>query len=86
MAIGKNHIGTMAGKLNGEMMPTTPSGCRMEETSTLVEAFSVMLPLSRWARPQASSTISWPRVFGASQWTERLDLIRFLSRSRSAGE
>src|SRR6476646_2007144 len=38
MAIGKNHIGTMAGKLNGEMMPTTPSGCRMEETSTLVEA------------------------------------------------
>ena len=28
MAIGKNHIGTMAGKLNGEMMPTTPSGCR----------------------------------------------------------
>ena len=26
MAIGKNHIGTMAGKLNGEMMPTGPSG------------------------------------------------------------
>ncbi len=30
MAIGKNHIGTMAGKLNGEMMPTTPSGWRIE--------------------------------------------------------
>ncbi len=26
MAIGKNHIGTMAGKLNGEMMATGPSG------------------------------------------------------------
>src|SRR3954463_1834851 len=28
IAIGKNHIGTMAGKLNGEMIPTTPSGWR----------------------------------------------------------
>ena len=26
MAIGKNHIGTMTGKLNGLMIPTTPSG------------------------------------------------------------
>ena len=30
MAMGKNHIGTMAGKLNGEMMPTGPRGWRME--------------------------------------------------------
>ena len=30
MAMGKNHIGTMAGKLNGEMTPTTPSGWRIE--------------------------------------------------------
>ena len=41
MATGKNHIGTIAGKLNGEITPTTPSGWRSEETSTLVEAFSV---------------------------------------------
>jgi hypothetical protein len=27
IATGKNHIGTMAGKLNGLMIPTTPSGC-----------------------------------------------------------
>jgi hypothetical protein len=27
-AMEKNHIGTMAGKLNGLMMPTTPSGWR----------------------------------------------------------
>src|SRR5215217_769379 len=45
IAIGKNHIGTMAGKLNGEMMPATPSGCRAECTSTLVDAFSVNEPL-----------------------------------------
>ena len=28
IAIGTNHIGTMAGKLNGEITATTPSGCR----------------------------------------------------------
>src|SRR6478609_7702285 len=39
MAMGKKHIGTMAGKLEGEMMPTGPTGWRREETSTLVEAF-----------------------------------------------
>ncbi len=26
IAIGKNHIGTMAGKLKGEMIALTPSG------------------------------------------------------------
>ena len=30
IAMGKNHIGTIAGKLNGEMTPTTPSGWRIE--------------------------------------------------------
>ena len=30
IAIGNIHIGTMAGKLNGVMPATTPSGCRME--------------------------------------------------------
>ena len=41
IATGKNHIGTIAGKLNGLMTPTTPSGWRMEYTSTPVDAFSV---------------------------------------------
>src|SRR6478736_1415666 len=58
IAIGKNHIGTMAGKLNGEMIPTGPSGWRIEYTSTLVEAFSVNPPLSRCGIPQANSTTS----------------------------
>ena len=30
MASGNIHIGTMAGKLNGVMPATTPSGCRIE--------------------------------------------------------
>src|SRR5699024_4639902 len=30
IAIGKNHNGTMAGKLNGLMIPTTPRGCLIE--------------------------------------------------------
>ena len=30
IAIGANHRGTMTGKLNGEMTPTTPSGCLIE--------------------------------------------------------
>ena len=62
MAIGKNHIGTMAGKLNGLMIATGPSGCRMDDTSTRVEAFSVKPPLIRCGMPQANSTTSWPRA------------------------
>ena len=30
IAIGNIHIGTIAGKLNGVMPATTPSGCRIE--------------------------------------------------------
>ncbi len=30
MATGTNHIGTIAGKLNGEMTAHTPSGWRIE--------------------------------------------------------
>lgn len=29
-AFGTNHSGTIAGKLNGEITPTTPSGCAIE--------------------------------------------------------
>ncbi len=83
IAIGKNHIGTMAGKLNGEMTPTTPSGCRSEETSTLVEAFSVRLPLSRCASPQANSTTSWPRVTSPSASESTLPCSLVISSAAS---
>ena len=94
MAIGKNHIGTMAGKLKGLMMPTTPSGSRLEWTSTPVEASSLWPPLSRWEMPQANSTTSWPREISpiASECTLPCSAVmiaassslRLLSSSRKA--
>src|SRR5215813_10977402 len=47
IAIGNIHIGTMAGKLNGVMPATTPTGCLIEYESTLVDTFSEKPPLSR---------------------------------------
>ena len=40
MATGNIHIGTMAGKLNGVMPATTPSGSRNDHESTSVETWS----------------------------------------------
>src|SRR5580704_12658465 len=40
MASGNIHIGTMAGKLNGVMPATTPTGCLIEYESTAVDTFS----------------------------------------------
>ena len=65
-AIGKNHIGTMAGKLNGLMMATGPSGWRRLNTSTPVETCSLCSPLARCGAPRANSTTSWPRVTSPS--------------------
>src|SRR5579864_5707415 len=62
MASGNIHIGTMAGKLNGVMPATTPTGCLIEYESTPVETFSENPPLSRCGMPQANSTTSRPRA------------------------
>src|SRR3954466_10110572 len=82
-AIGKNHIGTIAGKLNGEMMPTGPSGWRTEYTSTLVEAFSVNPPFNKCGTPQANSTTSWPRDTSpsASETTLPCSAVMILANS-----
>ena len=40
-ALANIHIGTIAGKLNGVMPATTPSGCLMLYTSTPVDACSL---------------------------------------------
>src|SRR5690606_16375830 len=66
IAMGTNHSGTIAGKLNGEITTATPSGWRTECTSTLVEAFSVNMPLSRCGMPHANSTTSCPRCTSPS--------------------
>src|SRR6266700_4402790 len=62
IAIGNIHIGTIAGKLNGVMPATAPTGCRIEYESTPVETFSEKPPLSRCGMPQANSTTSRPRA------------------------
>ncbi len=41
MATGNIHIGTMAGKLNGVMPATTPSGWRIDQESTPEDTFSL---------------------------------------------
>src|SRR5215467_13280348 len=46
-AIGNIHIGTIAGKLNGVIPATTPSGWRIEYASTPVDTFSENPPLTR---------------------------------------
>ena len=56
------HMGTIAGKLNGVMPATTPSGCRIEYTSIPVDACSVMPPFRRCGIPQQNSITSSPRV------------------------
>ncbi len=84
IAIGKNHIGTIAGKLNGEMIPTTPSGCFSEYTSTPVDAFSLNAPLIRCGNPVASSTTSWPRRISpiASETTLPCSAVMISASSR----
>ncbi len=88
IAIGKNHIGTIAGKLNGEMMPHTPSGCRIEYTSTLVDTPSEKPPLSRCGIPQANSTTSSPRFTSPSASVRTLPCseVRIAARSSFRAE
>jgi hypothetical protein len=61
-ALPNIHIGTIAGKLKGVMPATTPSGWRIEYTSTPVEACSLKPPLIRCGTPHANSMFSSPRA------------------------
>ena len=53
--------GIMAGKLNGVMPATTPSGWRIEYMSMPGPAESVNSPFMRCGTPMANSTTSSPR-------------------------
>ena len=55
------HSGIMAGKLNGVMPATTPSGWRIEYMSMPGPAPSVYSPLSRCGAPMQNSATSRPR-------------------------
>ena len=61
-ATGAIHSGTIAGKLNGVMPATTPSGIRSECESTPPDTCGVISPLSRCPSPHANSTTSSARV------------------------
>jgi hypothetical protein len=61
MAGANFHIGIMAGKLNGVMPATTPSGWRIEYMSMPGPALSEYSPFIRWGMPMANSHTSTPR-------------------------
>ena len=78
------HSGTIAGKLNGVMPATTPSGCWMEYTSTPVLAPSEYPPLSRLGIPHAKSTFSMPRAISPSASACTFPCSRVRMRARSS--
>ena len=57
IANGNIHMGTIAGKLNGEIPAQTPSGWRMDWESMPRETFSSESPIISVGMPQATSTI-----------------------------
>ena len=66
IASGKNHSGTIAGKLKGLMTPTTPTGCLIEYTSTPVDTDSLYSPFISCGSEVASSMTSMPRAISPS--------------------
>ena len=62
IALANIHMGTIAGKLNGVMPATTPSGWRIEYVSTPVDTCSENPPFMRLGMPQANSMFSSPRA------------------------
>ena len=84
IASGNIHIGTMAGKLNGVIPATTPSGCLIEYESTPVDTFSEKPPLSRCGMPQANSTTSRPRATSPAASEATLPCSLVISAASSA--
>ncbi len=83
IATGNIHIGTMAGKLNGVIPATTPSGWRIEYASTPVDTFSENAPLSRCGMPQANSTTSAPRAISPAASEATLPCSELISAASS---
>ena len=61
IAYGRNQSGIIAGKLNGVIAATTPTGWRTSSTSTPRATPSRFSPLSRCGIPHAASVDSIPR-------------------------
>ena len=88
-ACGRNHIGTMAGKLNGVIAANTPIGCRTVWQSMPAAMSSSEVPIMRSWMPKARSTLSIARrtllrdsssVFPCSRVTTRATSSRCSSR------
>ena len=75
IALANIHMGTIAGKLNGVMPATTPSGWRIEYTSTPVDTCSENPPFIRLGMPQAYSMFSIPRCDLAGRVGEDLAVL-----------
>ena len=65
IAKGRNHIGTIAGKLNGVIAAQTPTGWRIVSVSIFVATPSRMRPCIVVGIAQAASTISIMRATSA---------------------
>ncbi len=75
-ATGNIHIGTIAGKLNGVMPATTPSGWRIIWLSTPVADLLGELALEQLSdAAEANSTTSMPRVHLAQRIVMRLAVL-----------
>ena len=94
IANGRNQSGIIAGKLNGVIAPTTPTGWRTSSTSTPPATPSRFSPLSRCgiaiaasvdSIPRTTSPRASPRVLPMSSVTRRASSSRCSQKdSRSA--
>ena len=83
-AIGNIHIGTIAGKLNGVIPATTPTGWRSEYTSTPPATCGEYSPFSTCGMPQANSTTSSPRATSPLASSKVLPCCDEISRASSS--
>ena len=75
-ALANIHIGTIAGKLNGVMPATTPSGCRMQYTSMPVLGLLAVPALQAGCgMPHANSMFSRPRATSPERIRQHLAVL-----------
>ena len=83
-AIGNIHSGTIAGKLNGVMPATTPSGWRSVYASMPALTFSVNSLFRSCGAPQAYSTMSMPRASSPAASDNTLPCSREIAATSSS--
>ncbi len=84
IAFGRNQSGIIAGKLNGVIAATTPTGCRTSSTSIPRAAPSRFSPFIRCGTAAADSTDSIPRPTSPRASTKVLPMSSVTSLARSS--